>query len=93
MPGYRVLWSVGLALGLSGCAATGQSRVAESPGREGLTAKLFAWRHRQAGEPVKKVGAKPEKGPEPTTVPARVWTENSGCIRSEAPSRWTTLSS
>jgi hypothetical protein len=70
MPGYRVLWSVGLALGLSGCAATGQSRVAESPGREGLTAKLFAWRHRQAGEPVKKVGAKPEKGPEPTSAVA-----------------------
>lgn len=71
MQGYRGLWSVGLALSLSGCAGTAQQRVAgtsapsQSPlasARERMTTRLIAWRQRLA----------PPKGVAPKVDPAKV---------------------
>ena len=60
----RVIWTVGLALSLSGCAGTGQSRVADSsPTVRERMSSLLAWRQRQP-EPEAAAGdAKPSQQP------------------------------
>ena len=80
MQGFRGLWSVGLALSLTGCAGAGPQRVAgtsapspSSPlasARERMTTRLIAWRQRLApkGVALKVDPAKVEEPVEETTA-------------------------